>query len=187
MFVGQGAPAQPSIIEGDPLYNERLAKQHTEYDPDGANAMLDRLLPNKDGEGYRLEPQGRRLTIIFELDQTRTTFLDMFELVIPMFQAVGIDAQIRSMDRSLWETRVRHGREFDATAHQFGANSGIAAMLDARYFVPFSTQLALRARLVALFHRPDNPNAIEPPADVKAQQELYKRPARHRRAGSQTR
>ena len=62
-----------------------------------------RCCPNKDGEGYRLDEQGRRLSIIFELDQTRTTFLDMFELVIPMFQAVGIDAQIRTMDRSLWE------------------------------------------------------------------------------------
>ena len=138
VFVGQGAPAQPSIAPTDPLYNERLATQHTEYDPDGANAILDTLLPNKDDQGYRLDSEGRRLSIIFELDQSRTTFLDMFQLVIPMFQAVGIDAQIRSMDRSLWETRVREGREFDATAHQFGANSGIAAMLDARYFVPFS-------------------------------------------------
>ena len=93
--------------------------------------MLDALLPNKDGEGYRLDEQGRRLSIIFELDQTRTTFLDMFELVVPMYQAVGIDAQVRTMDRSLWEERVRRGREFDATAHQFGANCGIAAMLDA--------------------------------------------------------
>ena len=35
------APAQPSIAEGDPLYNERLATQFTEYDPEKANAMLD--------------------------------------------------------------------------------------------------------------------------------------------------
>ena len=61
-------------------------------------------------------------SIIFEIDQTRTTFLDMFELAMPMFQAVGIDAQMRTMDRSLWEERVRRGREYDATAHQFGAN-----------------------------------------------------------------
>ena len=174
VFVGQGAPAQASIIEGDPLYNERLAKQHTEYDPDGANAILDRLLPNKDGEGYRLDPSGRRMTIIFELDQTRTTFLDMFELVIPMFQQVGIDAQIRPMDRSLWETRVRNGREFDATAHQFGANSGIAAMLDARYFVPFSNNSLFAPGWSLYFTQPNNPNAIEPPPDIKAQQQLYK-------------
>jgi peptide/nickel transport system substrate-binding protein len=174
VFVGQGAPAQPSIAPTDPLYNERLATQFTEYDPDGANAILDRLLPEKDSEGYRLDSEGRRLSIIFELDQTRTTFLDMFQLVIPMYQAVGIDAQIRTMDRSLWETRVREGREFDATAHQFGANSGIAAMLDARYFVPFSANSLYAPGWSLYFTAPDNPNAIEPPAEVKAQQELYK-------------
>jgi peptide/nickel transport system substrate-binding protein len=174
VFVGQGAPAQPSIAPTDPLYNERLATQHTEYDPDGANALLDTLLPNKDDQGYRLDSEGRRVSIIFELDQSRTTFLDMFQLVIPMFQAVGIDAQMRSMDRSLWETRVREGRDFDATAHQFGANSGIAAMVDARYFVPFSANSIYAPGWSLYFASPDNPDAIEPPEEIKAQQQLYK-------------
>src|SRR5690606_36175015 len=174
VFVGQGEPAQPSIRKGDPLYNERLYSQYTEYDPARANEILDTLLPNKDGEGFRLDEQGRRVSIIFELDQTRTTFLDMFELAVPMFQAVGIDAQVRSMDRSLWEERVRRGREFDATAHQFGANSGIAAMLDARYFVPINSN-SLYAPGWQLYHvDPSAANAIEPPADVKAQQDRYR-------------
>jgi peptide/nickel transport system substrate-binding protein len=174
VFVGQGKPAQASIIEGDPLYNERLATQFTEFDPDKANQMLDVLLPNKDGEGYRLDEQGRRLSIIFELDQTRTTFLDMFELVVPMYQAVGIDAQVRSMDRSLWEERVRRGREFDASAHQFGANSGIAAMLDARYFVPVNANSLFAPGWQLYYLDPTAENAIEPPADVKAQQDRYR-------------
>jgi peptide/nickel transport system substrate-binding protein len=174
VFVGQGAPAQPSIRPDDPLYNERLAKQYIEHDPARANEILDSLLPNKDADGYRLDEQGRRLSIIFELDQTRTTFLDMFELVVPMLQAVGIDAQVRSMDRSLWEERVRRGREFDATAHQFGANSGIAAMLDARYFVPFNNNALYAPGWQLYFTQPNNPDAIEPPPEVKAQQELYK-------------
>jgi peptide/nickel transport system substrate-binding protein len=174
VFVGQGAPAQASIIEGDPLYNERLAKQYTEYNPDTASQMLDALLPNKDGDGYRLDEQGRRLTIIFELDQTRTTFVDMFELIVPMFQAVGIDAQVRTMDRSLWEERVRRGREFDASAHQFGANSGIAAMLDARYFVPVNNNSLYAPGWQLYYLDPKAENAIEPPADVKAQQDRYR-------------
>lgn len=174
VFVGQGAPAQPSIAPTDPLYNERLATQFTEYDPDAANALLDKIIPNKDDDGYRLDSQGRRVTIIYELDQTRTTFLDMFQLAIPMYQELGIDTQIRTMDRSLWETRVREGRAFDATAHQFGANSGIAAMLDARYFVPFSSNSLYAQGWSLYFTAPDNPDAIEPPPDVKAQQQLYK-------------
>lgn len=174
VFIGQGAPAQPSIIESDPLYNERLAKQFTEYDPTTANTMLDAIAPDRDGEGYRLDSQGRRISIIFEIDQTRTTFLDMFELAIPMFQAVGIDVQMRTMDRSLWEERVRRGREYDATAHQFGANSGIAAMLDARFFVPTNSNCFYAPGWSLYYTQPDNPAAIEPPEDVKAQQDLYR-------------
>ncbi|AJY48089.1 ABC transporter substrate-binding protein [Martelella endophytica] len=174
VFVGQGVPAQPSIVEGDPLYVERLAKQYTEYDPEKANAILDGVVPDKDSEGYRLDSSGRRVTIIFEIDQVRTTFLDMFQLAIPNFKDVGIDAQIRTMDRSLWETRVRNGREFDATAHQFGANSGVAAMLDPRYFVPFNSNSLYAQGWALHFTAPDNDAAIEPPADVKAQQDLYK-------------
>lgn len=174
VFVGQGAPAQPSIVEGDPLYNERLAKQHTEFDPDKANEILDGIVPERDSEGYRLYPDGSRLTILFEIDQVRTTFLDMFELAIPMFQNIGIDAQIRTMDRSLWETRVRNGREFDASAHQFGANGGIAAMLDARYFVPFNRNAIYAEGWALYYNDPDNADAIEPPAAVKAQQDLYR-------------
>lgn len=174
VLVGQGAPAQPSIAEGDPLYNERLAKQHTEYDPARAIELLDSLLPEKDSSGYRLDASGRRLSIIFEIDQTRTTFIDMFELAIPMFQAVGLDAQIRTMDRSLWETRVRNGREFDATAHQFGANSGIAAMLDPRYFIPFNPNAIYAPGWALYYASPDNPDAIEPPEGVKLQQQAYR-------------
>lgn len=174
VFVGQGAPAQPSIIEGDPLYNERLATQFTEYDPDRANEMLDAIVPERDSAGYRLDPSGRRLSVIFEIDQTRTTFVDMFELALPMFQAVGIDAQMRTMDRSLWETRVRNGRDFDATAHQFGANSGIAAMLDPRYFVPFSSNSVYAQGWALYFTSPDNESAIEPPQEIKDQQDRYR-------------
>lgn len=175
VFVGQGSPAQPSIREGDPLYNEQLAKQFTEFDPDKANQMLDALIPDKDGDGYRQDEQGRRVTIIFEIDQTRTTFLDMFELAIPMFQAVGIDAQMRTMDRSLWEERVRRGRDYDATAHQFGANSGIAAMLDARFYVPINNNCFYAPGWSLYYTQPDNEAAVEPPPAVKAQQDLYRK------------
>ncbi|MCR9218194.1 MAG: ABC transporter substrate-binding protein [bacterium] len=174
VFVGQGAPAQPSIRPGDPLYNERLATQHTEYDPARANEILDGIVPERDDDGFRLMSDGDRLTIIFEIDQVRTTFLDMFELALPMFREVGIDVQIRTMDRSLWEERVRNGREFDASAHQFGSNGGIGAMLDPRYFVPFNSNSIYAPGWALYFSAPDNEAAIEPPEEIKAQQQLYR-------------
>ncbi|EJC84308.1 ABC-type dipeptide transport system, periplasmic component [Rhizobium leguminosarum bv. trifolii WSM2297] len=173
VLVGQGAPAQPSIKPGDPLYNEQLATQFTSYDVDKANAMLDQLIPKRDDQNFRLDEKGRRLTVIFEIDQARAVFLDLFQLVIPMFQAVGIDAQMRTMDRSLWETRVRQGRDFDATAHQFGANGGVAAMLDPRYYVPTDSNAMYAPAWQLWYLDRNNANAEEPPEETKKQLELY--------------
>ncbi|QWW66941.1 ABC transporter substrate-binding protein [Rhizobium sp. WYJ-E13] len=173
VLVGQGAPAQPSIKQTDPLYNEQLATQFTGYDVDKANAMLDTLIPKRDDQNFRLDEKGRRLTVIFEIDQARAVFLDLFQLVIPMFQAVGIDAQMRTMDRSLWETRVRQGRDFDATAHQFGANGGVAAMLDPRYYVPTDSNAMYAPAWQLWYLDRNNANAEEPPEETKKQLELY--------------
>ncbi|RDJ03945.1 ABC transporter substrate-binding protein [Rhizobium grahamii] len=173
VLVGQGAPAQPSVKQGDPLYNEQLATQFTGYDVDKANAMLDEIIPKRDDQNFRLDDKGRRLTVIFEIDQARAIFLDLFQLVIPMFQAVGIDAQMRTMDRSLWETRVRQGRSFDATAHQFGANGGVAAMLDPRYYAPTDSNAFYAPAWALWYVDPTNANAEEPPEETKKQLELY--------------
>lgn len=173
VFVSQGSAAQPSILEGDSLYNERLARQYTEYNVDTANAAFDKVIPNKNGEGIRLDADGRPVTIIFEIDQARQTFLDMFQLILPMWREVGISAQIRTMDRALWEVRVRRGYEFDATAHRFGGGAGQAALLDARYFVPNNTNSVFARGWQAWFVDPKDANAVEPPEEAKELVALY--------------
>ncbi|HTJ56041.1 MAG TPA: ABC transporter substrate-binding protein [Devosiaceae bacterium] len=173
VLVGQGAPAQPSILKTDPLYNEQLATQYIEFDADKANALLDKIVPNKGSDGIRLDETGKKLTIIFEIDNARAVFIDMMQLVTPMFQQVGIDAQVRTMDRSLWETRVRQGRDFDATCHQFGANGGIAAMLDPRYYVPMNNNAVYAPGWQLWYRSRDNKQAVVPPEITQKQFALY--------------
>lgn len=173
IFIGQGAPAQPSIRPEDPLYNEQLATQFTAYDTAKANELLDAIIPNKDGEGMRLDETGKRVTIIFEIDQVRQTFVDSFQLVLPMLRAVGIDAQMRTMDRSLWEVRVRQGGEYDATVHKFGGNGGIVAILDPRYFFPNTTEAMYAKGWQIWYNDKDSVDAVEPPEATKRQFEAY--------------
>ena len=173
VFIGQGAPAQPSVRPEDPLYNEQLATQYTAFDLAKANELLDSVVPNKDGEGYRLDENGNRITLIFEIDQVRQTFVDSFQLVLPMIRAAGIDAQMRTMDRSLWEVRVRQGGEYDATVHKFGGNGGIVAILDPRYFFPNTTEAMYAKGWQIWYNDPTSPDAVEPPAATKRQFEAY--------------
>src|SRR5690606_3626727 len=56
VWLGQGEVAQTSPLPGSPYYNERLAKQYTEYDVAKANEYLDKVLPEKGSDGMRLRP-----------------------------------------------------------------------------------------------------------------------------------
>jgi peptide/nickel transport system substrate-binding protein len=173
VYVGVGTPSQAAIGEGDPMYNERLAKQFTEFDVAKANAFLDKAAPNKDGEGYRLDKSGRRISIVFEQDQNRLEMVDMMQLIMPMLKVVGIDGQLKLIDRSLWEVRIRQNMDYDATTNRFGGGIGLAAFLDPRYFVPFSDNAFYAPGWQIWYNDKSAPNAVEPPDQVKKALELY--------------
>jgi peptide/nickel transport system substrate-binding protein len=173
VYVGIGSPSQPAVREGDPLYNERLAKQFTEFDLAKANELLDKVVPKKDADGFRLDSSGRRVTIVFETDQNRQAIVDMLQLVMPMLKAVGIDGQLRLMDRSLWEVRIRQNMDYDATTNRFGGGGGLAAILDPRYFVPFSDNAFYAPGWQIWYGNKAAANAVEPPKQVQEALKLY--------------
>ena len=138
VYVGQGEPHQVGPRPESDLYNERLSKQYTEYDVDLANEYLDKAgYSARDREGYRLGPDGERIRITFEIDSARLAFVDIAELLRGYWKDVGIEVQVRTMDRSLWEVRVRTNAEHDATIHKFGGGTGSVVYLDPRYYFPF--------------------------------------------------
>ena len=173
VFVGVGSPSQAAISESDPLYNERLAKQFTEFDLAKANEFLDKVAPNKDGDGFRLDSSGRRISIVFEQDQNRLEMVDMMQLLMPMLKAVGIDGQLKLIDRSLWEVRIRQNMDYDATTNRFGGGIGLAAILDPRYFVPYSDNAFYAPGWQIWYNDKSAANAVEPPAQVQEALKLY--------------
>ena len=78
------------------LFNEREATQYTEFrSKDLSNDMLDKIMPNKDGEGFRLDESGKRFTINFMVaDVFGLSYPDVMQMVQKYAQAVGIDIQI---------------------------------------------------------------------------------------------
>ena len=173
VFVGVGSPSQTAVRAGDPLYNERLAKQFIEFDVAKANELLDKAAPKKDADGFRLDSSGRRITMVFEADQARLEMVDMQQLIMPMLKVVGIDGQLRLIDRSLWEVRVRENMDYDVTTNRFGGGGGLAAILDPRYFVPFSDNAFYAMGWQIWYNSPTAKNAVEPPEQVKDALKLY--------------
>ncbi|MBA2666251.1 MAG: ABC transporter substrate-binding protein [Trueperaceae bacterium] len=139
MFAGTQEIQQPSVLPNFPeLYNERLAKQYIEYDTDLANEYLDRAgLTERDAQGFRLDTGGRRVsfTIIGRADQDFT--VDGLPIIVRYWQAVGLDAQVRIVDRTLFR-QIRETTDFDVMTDSGGRASlqDVFADNGVRYWLP---------------------------------------------------
>jgi peptide/nickel transport system substrate-binding protein len=176
VYVSQGAPHQAAPRPESRFYHERLATQYTEFDLDKANEHLDKTgWTERDADGFRIGPDGKRISFIMELDQGRTTYIDTMELVKPIWEKVGVEVNVKTMERSLWEERCR-GRnlEFHASGHRFGGGSGDAVILDPRYWIPSSNGSSMFAKRWAFwFNDPEAEDAEEPPEQVREAMALY--------------
>ena len=176
VMVGQSAPQQAAPRPDSPYYDERLAKQYTEYDLKKANEYLDKCFPKKDAQGFRLGPDGKRISFIMEIDQGRTTYVDMCELIKPMWAKVGIEMNVKLIERSLWEERCRRKNfDFHVSGHKFGGGAGESVLLDPRFWFPNSGNNCMYAKKWGFWYQnPKDPVAEEPPAEVKKSMELWR-------------
>lgn len=92
IFLGQGEPYQVAPSPRSPFYHEQLARQFTEYDPDLAAEHLDKVLPEKDDDGFRLRPNGERFSVVVAVNKDfKSDWVDMMELIKGYWEAVGVE------------------------------------------------------------------------------------------------
>ena len=101
VFNGLSRPWQDGTPEGDPYYHERLATTATEYDPDKANALLDEMGLEKGSDGFRRRPDGSKLQITMISRTNRGPGERIAELIADDLKAVGLDVNLRIVERSL--------------------------------------------------------------------------------------
>ncbi|MCC6170055.1 MAG: ABC transporter substrate-binding protein [Caldilineaceae bacterium] len=171
VLVGQGEPWQPAPQPGSPFYNERLAKQYTEFDVDLANQHLDAAgLTERDAEGFRLRPDGSRLTFTVEVISVKPDWIDMMELIEGYWEAVGVDVNISTVDRSLGYAH-RDAVEYDALAWWTDGGAGLDTILDPYLYFPEHPDSAF-AVAWAYWYMGDT-RGEEPSEAAKRQMELY--------------
>ena len=170
VFVGQGEPWQVSPQATSPFYNERLAKQYTEYDVDLANEYLDKVLPDKDDDGFRLRPDGEQLVFNVDVISVKPDWIDTMEMVKGYWAEVGVNINVTSVDRSLVYTR-KEANEHTALAWWTDGGAGLDTILDPYIFFPQRDETAF-APVWGQWYQGD-PRGEEPPAAVKEQQALY--------------
>ncbi|AJY48004.1 ABC transporter substrate-binding protein [Martelella endophytica] len=106
VYLGQGEPSQVGPRPGSPFYSEKMAKQYAEYDPEKANEYLDKVLPNKDAEGYRLNDKGERFRMTVSVNQDfRSDWVDAALLIAKYWKAVGIDLNVDVVGGDVFKER----------------------------------------------------------------------------------
>lgn len=173
VYFGEGVPRQISPTEDSPLYNEQLSNQYIEFDVDLANEYLDNVLPDKDSDGWRLLPNGEKLSIVFTIQtgDYGLRFTDVAELLKGYFAEVGVDIILDIVDNAIWSDR-RDDNTMEATVFTGEGGVGLSAITDARYFVPSHGQAVWGNAWSIWYLEPDNPAGVEPPQVIKDQFDL---------------
>ncbi len=174
VLVGQGEPWQAAPMESSPYYNERLATQYTEFDPDLANQHLDAAgYTERDTNGIRLGPDGDPIAFTVDIITVATDQIDMMNRIAEYWKDVGVKVTPNVLDRSLGQQRLEV-MEHDANTWGAPGGVGYGTLLDPRNFLPIHGHSRYGYGWYLWYLNPENELAVEPPAIVQTQLDLYR-------------
>ena len=171
IYLGLNEPSQVAPRAESNIYDEEFAKQYTEYDPELANEHLDRAgYTERDAQGFRLGPDGNRISFTIEVTAAIQQWVDAIELIADDLAEVGIDMEALVADRSLVWERMQAGEQ---DAMVWGGEGGLYmdALMGPYSYFPYSIYSKF-APYWSNWYQGGTP-AEEPPAEVQRQMELY--------------
>jgi peptide/nickel transport system substrate-binding protein len=109
LYYGLGLPGQNTVLR-NPTGHEEPRMAYARFDLAQANRLLDEMgLTLRDGRGYRLRPDGRRLDLIIETSGDESEHTDVLELVKDTWAELGIELLIRPSQLEVFRRRVYSG------------------------------------------------------------------------------
>jgi len=106
LYFGLGTPYPAIPLPSNSYIKPEWTTMYIDYDPDQANALLDGLgLTERDGDGFRLRPDGDRLSVLIEIGVLEGNKQAACELVADDYVAIGIEVVCRLTEGSLFSER----------------------------------------------------------------------------------
>lgn len=170
VYVGQGTPHQMAPRSG-PFYNEQLATQFTEHDPELASEYLDRVLPERDANGMRML-NGEPFTFNVLVNAGfRADWADVMQLIERDWEAVGLDVNV-IVGSDEFARSARQGNDVDAYVWAGENGTGQLPILAADEYVPEAAYGWYAWGAENYFGtEPANP-VVTPPSDIQRMIEL---------------
>ena len=147
------------------FYKDWMGEYMTQFDPDGANAILDEIgyVWSADGT-VRLMPDGKPFNIILE---TIEEFVPMGEMVSEMWTAVGIKTTLKQQERSFARERyMTNEREAQCFTFDSVAEPTLIANSYDKMLPPFANDELGFSALWRTWIDSNGNDGEEPPADV---------------------
>lgn len=170
--LGLAGERQATISSSHPAFKEKYAKAYTEYDPEQANKLLDEIgLTEKNGEGYRLLPDGKVLTVSISASSGRSLSMDSVEIIKPQLEKIGIKVNISAEEGTLFVERRSSG------FHQItlsNVNNGMNPISKPDHYIPVSVSNQW-APLAGEYYASNGSAGVEPTATMKKMIDLYEK------------
>ncbi len=165
-------PYQVGPLPQSRFYNERLATQYLDNDPDKANRILDGIgMEERDAKGMRLGSNGNPLEIRIMAREDITQHVKMLEMVAADWRTVGIAARVIPLDRAVLEGKIVEN-DFDVSQAQ--SDGGIATIIQPMAVMPWNIESAFGIGWYRWLTTPNHPQALIPPKDTRKQIDLYR-------------
>lgn len=124
IYYGLGAEGANTVQEMSPLFKSQYRLAWSIYDLSTANRLLDEIgLTARDDDGFRLLPDGRRMTIIIDTAGESTEESDILELIKDSWRDLGIDLFTKPSQREVFRDRIFAGESIMSVS--FGVDNGI--------------------------------------------------------------
>jgi len=110
IFGGLAREGANTVLSESALYRPEFQSAYAQYDPDAANKLLDELgLTQRDGEDFRLLPDGRPLSILVDTANQIPEESDVLELIRDSWAGIGVRLFTKPFDAEGFRERIFSG------------------------------------------------------------------------------
>lgn len=134
-----GLPADPASC---PFVEPQMETYMIEYDPDKANALLDEMgLTERDGDGFRLQPDGKILMVYLTYCPQGGPAL-LMELIKGYWEAVGVKVEAKEVTSEVYRAATKTNDHDIAVWFNDGTSATALISDPTRFYPPFAVGMA---------------------------------------------
>jgi len=170
VYMGQGTIWQTAPLKESKWYVEKMGTQYTQYDPKQANEILDRLgLGKRDSDGYRLYPDGGRVSLDCIIAIQLAQQVDAMDLIRKQWSKIGVELVLQVTERSLNFDRA-NANDYDISVD--AAPGGMDATQSPRPFMTVHPESRQSVQWVK-WYMSNGKQGEEPSPSMKKRLDLY--------------